>query len=165
MSDLQTTALSIPKSRAPRKPKKPSLMTAAQADQAAVNAGFVSVRAKHLEGCARLGQYVTELGPLQSARGILMFAFSEIQWLMKQADGLIAKNPEPEVEAGVIATKEHLIASLLNTSKGLVDSCKVDMATPPTSEPPRQPGFGPGVAVQVNLTTPPALPPAAAPAQ
>lgn len=161
---LETNALSPIPPKRPRKPRTPSLMSAKEADEAAVNAGFVSVRAKHLEGCARLGQYGTELGPLQMARGILLFTLSEIQLLMKQADNLISKNPEPEVEAGVIASKERLVTSLLNTSRGLIDSCKVDIAQPAPTTPPVQPGFGPGAAVQINFgTPPPALPPAEIP--
>lgn len=160
---LQVTGMGLPKPILPKKPRKPSLMSAAEADAAAIDAGFVTVRAKQLKGCAALGEYGTQLGALYVARGIYLYTFSQIQRLVEQADNLISKNPEPEVEAGVIATKDHLVESLLKTAGGIVESCKIDIKPPATAAPSVMPGFGPNIQVNVNTPTPPALPPAEIP--
>lgn len=141
----------------PRRPKlkhPPRQMTAAQADGYARQAGLANVRAASLAGSAGLGDYVAQLGALSIARSIYVFTAEEIKMILGQADRVLDTDPPPEVRGCVIASKEKLIVSLLNTAKGLAETAKYEAAAPVAPEPARMPAFSPNVQIVVGPQQP-----------
>lgn len=137
----------------PAAPKRPKLITAAQAKAAAEQCGLEVVKIERLYDKARLGKYIEQLGATQISRSTLLVAGDKIEAALKKIEAFIAQS-DGDMPLTIELMKLHkgYTEALIRVAQTDIKA-ENEKAVEPKAAPLVM-AFPPGTAIATTITTP-----------